>query len=210
MKQRVYIIISALLVLALLGLVMWQFLKPKTKESYCGASHPTRASVAREDFELVNDSYGAAPSADQMAGVDGQRCKIGEAEMLGYKYQVPEKLPSVEELLPEESACGSYYDPEAAQVVPYTFTYPLAAALTKTRAEQAGDIFRGDLNIAGRDPAMDFAPIYNMGDQLVHGAFSDYTKKSHELVGCDNINKGVWVRDAPIRVANEELIMDYE
>ena len=201
MKQRQYIIIVAIFLLALVGLAVYQLMKNKnTKESYCGAS-----KVSNVDYELVDDNYGSAPSVEKLSGMDGAKCKIGEGELLGYKYQIPEPLPSVEDLLPEE-ACDSYYDPEAADAAHYIFNFPLNGSVIKTRAEQAGDIWRGDLNIESRPQECDFVSIHHSGDQLLHGAFSDYTKKTHEIVACKN---ETWVRDAPIHVANGELIMDY-
>lgn len=169
--------------------------------------------VHKEDFEMIeDDGYRGVPSTGQILkgqGLQGPKCGIREGEHLGYKYQIPEELPSVEDLMPEQRACDSYYDPEAAQDVPYVFTYPLTGALTKTRNEQAGDMWRGDLDMPARDPNCDFKSIFNSGDQYLHGAFADYTYKSHELIG-KNCTDDIWVRDAPIRVANEELIQDYE
>lgn len=168
--------------------------------------------LARQEYDLVNDDFVRAPSSNQLmssANACGGNNKQGE--MYGYKYQLPEELPSVESMMPEESACSSVYDPEAAENVPYVFTYPLTAAIVKTRLEQSGDMWRGDLNGEARDPNCDFKTIWNSGDQLLHGAFADYTKKSHEIVGCKNggTSGDVWSKNAPINVANQELIMDY-
>lgn len=161
----------------------------------------------KEDFEMIpDDGYRRAPSSRSLAqshGMDGQKCGITQATHLGYTYQVPEKLPEVEDLMPEESATDAHYDVEAAQTVPYVFTFPLTSALTKTRAEQAGDMWRGDLSIQARDPTHDFKTIWNHGDQLLNGAFSDHTKKAHEMVSCP------YTRNSASVVANEELIQDF-
>lgn len=196
---------------ALIAILVWRQLFSCNDRTTTVIVTPNAPVVQKENYEMLDDDgYKAAPGTEEMLKqhkLEGPRCGITEGEMMGYKYQIPEELPSVESLMPEESACDSYYDPEAAQDVPYVFTYPLTGAITKTRLEQAGDIWRGDLDIQARDPNCDFKTIWNSGDQLLHGAFSNYTYKSQELVGCDN--KEVWVRNAPINVANEELIQDY-
>ena len=204
--------VLAVLAVVLISVLVWRQL------SNCGSSASTSqeevpaSAPLVENYEMIaNDNVARAPSNDELLKqhqMQGPRCGITEGEMMGYKYQVPEELPSVESLMPEETACDSYYDPEAAQDVPYVFTYPLTGSITKTRVEQAGDIWRGDLSIPARDPRCDFKTIWNQGDQLLHGAFANYTYKSQELAGCDN--KEVWVRNTPINVANEELIQDYE
>lgn len=200
--------VFAFLLIVFVGVLVWQQLSCGSRST---ASAPRATASNTESYEMLDDDgYGAAPSSDEMLkqnGLNAPKCGITEGEMMGYKYQVPEELPSVESLMPEESACDSYYDPEAAQDVPYVFTYPLTGAITKTRIEQAGDMWRGDLSIPARDPRCDFKTIWNPGDQLLHGAFSNYTYKSQQLAGCDN--QDVWVRNAPINVANEELIQDY-
>lgn len=199
-RNILFALSAVLLVLLVAGLVqMW---RNGGKSSYVPARD---VHVPREDFEMVeDDGYKRAPSLEGAA----PKCGVREGEMYGYKYQLPEEAPSVESLMPEESACDSYYDPEASQLTPYVFTYPLTGSIVKTRAEQAGDMLRGDLQIPARDPSCDFKSIWNNGDQLLHGAFSEYTKKAHELISCDNDE--VWVRNTPIHVANEELIQDYE
>jgi hypothetical protein len=201
----------ALIAVVLIAVLVWRQLFSCNEKTTVVINPSPSQNVQKENYEMLNDDgYKAAHATDEMLKqhkLEGPRCGITEGEMMGYKYQIPEELPSAESLMPEETACDSYYDPEAAQDVPYVFTYPLTGAITKTRIEQAGDIWRGDLNIPARDPNCDFKTIWNQGDQLLHGAFANYTYKSQELAGCDN--KEVWVRNAPINVANEELIQDY-
>ena len=199
-------IVACVLVVALIVFLIWRGLT-------CARMTftPTVHSKLPVTYEMLDDDgSNAAPSNEDILKqykLNGPRCGITEREMLGYHYQLPEELPSVESLMPDESASDSYYDPEAAQDVPYVFTYPLTGSITKTRIEQSGDMWRGDLNVTARDPRCDFKTIWNPGDQLLHGAFSNYTYKSHELAGCGN--QDVWVRNSPINVANEELVQDY-
>lgn len=206
--SRKQLIVAVLLIAAVVGIVM--LVRHCRSSKVVQMQKAPEQRIERESFEMIDDGNTvAAPSVDAVSmRPQGPRCGIREGEHLGYKYQVPEELPSAEDLMPEESACDSYYDPEASQNVPYVFTYPLTGAITKTRLEQAGDMWRGDLNMPARDPSCDFKTIYNPGDQLLHGAFSDYTYTSQSLAKCDNDE--TWVRNAPIRVANEELVQDYE
>lgn len=203
-------VVGGLVLLLVVYLIYQQFTGCSKKNEVVVNVTPAGAKV--ENYEMLDDDgYAAAPSAEELLEqqrLQGPRCGITEGEMMGYKYQIPEELPSVESLMPEETACDSYYDPEAAQDVPYVFTYPLTGAITKTRIEQSGDMWRGDLSIPARDPACDFKTIWNQGDQLLNGAFSNYTYKSQSLVNCDNSD--VWVKNAPINVANQELIQDFE
>lgn len=161
----------------------------------------------KQSFEMVEDSGMAkAPDSEELLrklfkpmptnSVSG---KCGT--MFGYNYQLPEEPVSPESLMPSETAYDDEYDPNAAQNTPYIFQYPFTGQILKSRPEQAGDMWRGDLMI---EPGPVYSePIYGNGDQLLHGAYSDYTKKSHELVGCNK-----WVRDSPIRVENEGIMMN--
>ena len=200
-RRNIVIAVAVVLLLAVSYAILVPLIKKKGSK---GSVENFSPHLHEGKYDLIHDDYVSAPNQADLIKPSGG-CGLKENMLMGYKYQVPEELPSVESLMPEESACSSYYDPEAAQNVPYVFTYPLTGAITKTRLEQAGDIWRGDLSIQPRDPSCDFKTIWNQGDQHLHGAFSDYTYKSHDLIGCDN---KVWVRDAPINVANEELIMD--
>lgn len=204
-----HFLVALLIVAAVAGsYFLFKDCASKSSSNVAVVEKPATQRVA-ESFEMVDDGDKTVPSVDAAAARPvGPKNGIREGEHLGYKYQIPEELPSAEDLMPEESACDSYYDPEASQDVPYVFTYPLTGSLTKTRLEQAGDMWRGDLNIPARDPSCDFKTIWNPGDQLLHGAFSDYTYTSQHLARCDNDE--TWVRNAPIRVANEELVQDYE
>lgn len=212
-RKNIYIVIIVAVVLALLGLGAWQMWK---KEKYC----MPEAQKVVENFELLEDDYGAAPSDSELAqaaGVNGEKLDANERSMYGYKYRVPDELPSVQDLLPEESACDSYWDPEAA--TQYLFnSFPMTSSLLNTRLSDAADLYRGDIQgVVTREDCCDFKPIYDELDTHLHGAFSDYTRKSHEIVGCknnvtghnDKCGKAIWTRDAPIQVVNEEIIMDY-
>jgi hypothetical protein len=171
----------------------------------------------RENYEMVHDSTPSAPSDDDNLkhhGLQGPSCGIGKASHLGYEYAVPEKPCSVEDMMPEEDACNaSHFDTEAAQEhgIAHIFTYPLMGTILSSRAEHAGDMFRGDLTgIPSRHESCDFVPIHSDGDQLVHGAFSDYTRKAHNIIGCNKQfgSNDVWVKDTPSCVSNEQLVMD--
>jgi len=173
----------------------------------------------RENYEMVHDNTPSAPSDEdnlKQYGLQGPHCGIGKASHLGYEYAVPEKPVSVEDMMPEEDAdaCGAYHDTEAAQhvSVPHVFTYPLMGSILSSRHNDGADLFRGDLT--------DIEPlegtwgqsksIYGKGDEYVQGAFSDYTRKAHSIIGCNKQfgSNDVWVKHTPANVANEQLVMD--
>ena len=173
----------------------------------------------RENYEMVHDSTPSAPSDDDHLkhhGLQGPSCRIGNASHLGYEYAVPEACPTVEEMTPEDDAgaCGSYHDTEAAQSasIPHIFTYPLMGTILSSRHNDGADLYRGDLT--------DIEPlegtwgqsksIYTKGDEYLQGAFSDYTRKAHSIIGCNKHfgSNDVWVKNTPAHVANEQLVMD--
>lgn len=201
-------LISVLAIVSVLMILAYMYQRRSTPLTPIEFKSTELEKPKSKDFVLINEEeYTPAPSTEHITSAYGLQSGITEDSMYGYNYQKPAELPSVESLMPEADACNSFYDAEAAQSVPYVFTYPLTGTILKSRAEQAGDMWRGDLHIAPRDSSCDFKSIYNHGDQLLHGAFSDYTEEAHSLVGEGCTKDNVWTQNRPIRVQNEELLM---
>lgn len=204
MKKKIAIAIGVVVVIAL-GIYLYK--RYVSKESYASRSNGLGArgcGMAKGQSNVMEPQQ--SPDVSDMFNTPHQKSSATkcQASLFGYNYQLPEELPSVESMMPEQSAYDNEYDHDVAKSIPYVFQYPFTGTILKSRPEQAGDMFRGDLMI--EPEPVTSRSIFGHGDQLLHGAYSDFSKQSNSLLNGGNC--GEWVKNTPISIENEGMIMN--